>query len=57
MTGGIGRERLTAFYQRHFIHNNPDDTEMQLVSRTIGIDRVVDEFVFKFTHDKQMDWM
>lgn len=57
MTGGIGRERLTAFYQRHFIHNNPDDTEMQLVSRTIGIDRVVDEFIFKFTHDKQMDWM
>ncbi|KIV82618.1 hypothetical protein PV11_04716 [Exophiala sideris] len=57
MTGGIGRVRLTKFYQNNFIHNNPDDTEMQLVSRTIGIDRVVDEFIFKFTHDREMDWM
>jgi hypothetical protein len=30
---------------------------LQLVSRTVGIDRVVDEFIFKFTHDRQMDWM
>ncbi|KAK5261665.1 hypothetical protein LTR40_001828 [Exophiala xenobiotica] len=57
MTGGIGREKLTWFYQHNFIHNNPDDTELQLVSRTVGIDRVVDEFIFKFTHDRQMDWM
>lgn len=57
MTGGIGRKRLTDFYRYHFIWNNPDDTVLELVSRTIGIDRVVDEFVFTFTHNKEIDWL
>ena len=57
ITGGIGREHLTSFYRDHFIFNNPDDTALDLVSRTVGIDRVIDEFVFKFTHDRQIDWM
>lgn len=30
---------------------------MELLSRTIGIDRVIDEFLFKFTHDKELDWL
>ncbi|KAF2442265.1 NTF2-like protein [Karstenula rhodostoma CBS 690.94] len=57
LTGGIGQERLTAFYTNHFVHANPDDTELEMVSRTIGIDRVVDEFVFKLTHDRRVDWL
>jgi carboxymethylenebutenolidase len=57
MTGGIGRDRLTAFYRHHFIFNNPDDTALDLVSRTVGIDRVIDEFVVSFTHDKMIDWL
>lgn len=57
MTGGIGRERLTNFYRHHFIWNNPKDTELELVSRTIGIDRICDEFVFKCTHDMDIDWL
>ncbi|KAL1603941.1 hypothetical protein SLS60_005533 [Paraconiothyrium brasiliense] len=57
LTGGIGQQRLTAFYTNHFVHANPDDTELEMVSRTVGIDRVVDEFVFKFTHDRQVDWL
>lgn len=57
MTGGIGRERLTNFYRHHFVFSNPDDTALELVSRTVGIDRVVDEFVFSFTHTMQIDWM
>ncbi|EXJ89904.1 carboxymethylenebutenolidase [Capronia epimyces CBS 606.96] len=57
MTGGIGRERLTNFYRYHFIFNNPDDTELVTVSRTIGIDRICDEFIFKFTHDREIDWL
>jgi carboxymethylenebutenolidase len=57
MTGGIGKERLTAFYTHHFIHSNPDDTELELVSRTVGVDRIVDEMVFKMTHDRQVDWL
>ncbi|KAF7552889.1 hypothetical protein G7046_g7275 [Stylonectria norvegica] len=57
MTGGIGRSRLMDFYRHHFIWNNPDDTSLDLVSRTIGIDRVVDEFIFSFTHNKEVDWL
>ncbi|KAF4629303.1 hypothetical protein G7Y89_g8846 [Cudoniella acicularis] len=57
MTGGIGRERLTNFYRYHFIFSNPEDTDLELVSRTVGIDRVVDEFVFCFTHTKAIDWI
>ncbi|KAF2013332.1 dienelactone hydrolase-like protein [Aaosphaeria arxii CBS 175.79] len=57
LTGGIGKERLTAFYTHNFIFANPEDTDLKLVSRTIGVDRVVDEFVFRFTHDKVVDWL
>ena len=57
MTGGIGRKALTAFYRDHFIFNNPADTHLELVSRTAGVDRVIDEFIFSFTHDKTIDWL
>ncbi|CAG8013783.1 unnamed protein product [Penicillium salamii] len=57
LTGGIGRSRLSHFYLHHFIFNNPDDTALELISRTVGTDRIVDEFIFVFTHVRQMDWM
>ncbi|KAF1932456.1 uncharacterized protein M421DRAFT_417172 [Didymella exigua CBS 183.55] len=57
MTGGIGKDRLTAFYTHHFIFSNPDDTALSLVSRTVGTDRVIDEFVFSLTHDKEVPWL
>ncbi|KAI5199239.1 hypothetical protein E4T39_06342 [Aureobasidium subglaciale] len=57
MTGGIGRANLTNFYRNHFVFNNPEDTALELVSRTVGIDRVIDEFVFSFTHDREIDWL
>lgn len=57
MTGGIGRQPLSDFYQNHFVESNPADTEIELISRTVGIDRVIDEFIFKFTHDVAIDWL
>ncbi|CRL21410.1 unnamed protein product [Penicillium camemberti] len=57
LTGGIGRARLSHFYLNHFIFNNPDDTSLELISRTVGTDRIVDEFIYVFTHVKRMDWM
>ncbi|KAJ7162634.1 NTF2-like protein [Mycena crocata] len=57
LAGGIGRKQLSAFYRDHFIFNNPKDTRMQSISRTVGADRVVDEFIFHATHDKQIDWL
>ncbi|KAH8169368.1 LEA domain protein [Sarocladium implicatum] len=57
LTGGIGRAKLTDFYRHNFIFNNSADTELELISRTIGIDRVIDEFIYKFTHDREIDWL
>uniref|UniRef100_A0A093ULB5 Carboxymethylenebutenolidase n=1 Tax=Talaromyces marneffei PM1 TaxID=1077442 RepID=A0A093ULB5_TALMA len=51
MTGGVGREKLSDFYANHFIFKNPADAELEVISRTVGIDRVVDEFIYKITHD------
>jgi len=57
MTGGSGRGELREFYSKRFIPQMPPDTEMTLISRTIGNDQLVDEMVFKFTHTMRMDWM
>ena len=57
MTGGVGHDELREFYSQRFIPQMPPDTSMTPVSRTIGIDRVVDEMVFQFTHTIKMDWM
>ncbi|PNP49649.1 hypothetical protein THARTR1_09660 [Trichoderma harzianum] len=47
MTGGIGREKLTAFYHTH----------LKTVSRTIGPDRIIDEFIFCCTHTRQIPFL
>ena len=57
MTGGVGYEYLRRFYANHFIFSNPADTKLIPISRTIGADRVVDELLFCFTHDSEIDWM
>jgi carboxymethylenebutenolidase len=57
MTGGVGHEELREFYSKRFIPQMPADTAMTPVSRTIGVDRIVDEMVFEFTHTIKMDWM
>lgn len=57
MTGGVGARELARFYQHHFVNSNPADTKLVPISRTIGADRVVDEMLFCFTHDREIDWM
>lgn len=57
LTGGVGRAALTAFYRDHFIHSNAADAGLELVSRTVGVDRVVDEFLFGCTHEREVDWL
>jgi carboxymethylenebutenolidase len=57
MTGGVGHDELREFYSTRFIPQMPPDTKMTPVSRTIGVDQVVDEMVFEFTHTIKMDWM
>lgn len=48
---------MTSFYTNHFIHSNPPDTSLALVSRSVSIDRVIDEFVFSFTHSTEVPWL
>lgn len=50
LTGGVGRPQLHDFYSRSFIPDLPPDTDMVLISRTIGTDRLVDEMIVRFTH-------
>jgi carboxymethylenebutenolidase len=57
MTGGAGREELRDFYARVFIPQQPPDTEIVPVSRTIGTDQLVDEMILRFTHTIEMEWM
>jgi carboxymethylenebutenolidase len=57
MTGGVGHDELKRFYKHHFIGENPPDTQLRPISRTIGSDQLVDEMLFTFTHTREIDWM
>jgi carboxymethylenebutenolidase len=57
MTGGVGQRELARFYANHFIPKLPADTRLVPISRTVGADRVVDEMLFCFTHDIEIDFM
>lgn len=57
LTGGVGNKDLGRFYQHHFVNQNPPDTKMIPISRTIGAMQIVDEFVMCFTHTNEIDWL
>jgi carboxymethylenebutenolidase len=56
-TGAVGREALRAFYADVFIPQVPPDGGLELLSRSVTHDRVIDEFIFHFTHTVQIDWL
>ena len=55
-TGATGREALRKFYAETFIPNMPPDIALELLSRSVGQDRLIDEFIVRFTHTVRMDW-
>jgi len=57
MMGGIGNKNVREFYSKHFIYQLPEDTETELLSRTVDNNQIVDELIFKFTHTIEMNWM
>jgi carboxymethylenebutenolidase len=59
MTGGRGRDEMLEFYGRYFIPKMPADTAITPLCRTVSVreERVIDEMIFSFTHDLEMDWM
>jgi carboxymethylenebutenolidase len=56
-TGGAGRAAVREFYANEFLPYIPPDFELQPVSQVFGKDRIVEEFVVRFTHTLAMDWM
>src|SRR5580692_4329321 len=57
LTGGAGKDALRTFYSVDFIPRMPPDTKLTPVSRTVGVDQLVDEMIFSFTHTQEMPWM
>jgi carboxymethylenebutenolidase len=57
LTGGVGLEEVRNYYSKYFIPKNPPDTEVVLLSRTVGEERLVDEMIQSFTHTIEMDYM
>ena len=57
MTGGVGQNQLKRFYKYHFVGVNPPDFRLTPVSRIVGADCLVAEFIVGFTHTTEMDWL
>ncbi|MGH8896826.1 MAG: hypothetical protein ACRDZ4_07350 [Egibacteraceae bacterium] len=57
--GGVGHAAVSSFYREHFVGKDkwPADWSMTPVSRTVGDDRLVEEFIVSFTHDVTMDYI
>lgn len=54
LTGGTGRAEVESFYREHFVGHWPDDVQVKQLSRTVGENRVIDELIVSFTHDREM---
>ncbi|MHA4836453.1 dienelactone hydrolase family protein [Sphingopyxis sp. MSC1_008] len=57
MTGGTGRTELHHFYKNYFVDVHPEDYSAVSISRTVGVNRIVDEMLISFTHDRFMDYV
>jgi carboxymethylenebutenolidase len=55
-TGATGKAELRRFYAEICIPQMPPDVELQLLTRSVGQNRVIDEFMLRFTHTVRMDW-
>jgi carboxymethylenebutenolidase len=56
LTGGREAEEVRAFYHDWFIPSWPHDVELVPLSRTVEGERVVDEFIVRFTHSREMPY-
>jgi hypothetical protein len=56
-TGGIGKRALLHFYNDFFVPGTPPTLEIRLLSRTEGVDQIVDEMIVSFRHTQVVPWM
>jgi carboxymethylenebutenolidase len=55
-TGATGREAVRKFYAEIFIPQTPKDAKLELLTRSVGQGRIIDEFILRLTHTVRMDW-
>jgi carboxymethylenebutenolidase len=53
----VGRSEVREFYTKRFLPSIPPDFELKQLSQVFGGERLVEEFVVRFTHTLAMDWM
>src|SRR5436190_7447197 len=57
LTGAAGGEEVREFYLTQFVGQTPADAVLHPIARTVSGERVVDEFVLEFTHDREIPFM
>src|SRR5215468_7957254 len=55
--GATGRAGVREFYAKQFLPGMPGDLELLPISEIFADEHVVAEYVMRFTHTLQMDWM
>lgn len=54
---GTNTPTLRSFFANTFIPNGPPSQHIQLLSRTVGAGRIVDEISFSFRHTAAVPWL
>lgn len=57
MSGGAGKENLRRYYADVFIPGIPADTTSEPIARSVGDSSIVDEFIMRMTHDREMPYL
>jgi carboxymethylenebutenolidase len=57
LAGAAGGAAVRRFYSTQFIGQTPADAVLRPIARTVSEDRVIDEFVLEFTHDREIPFM
>jgi carboxymethylenebutenolidase len=57
MSGGAGRENLRRYYADVFIPGIPDDTTSEPIARSVADSLLVDEFIMRMTHDRDVPFL
>jgi carboxymethylenebutenolidase len=53
----VGRRAIRDYYANIFLPNIPADFQATPLSQTIGVDRIAEEMIARFTHTMAMDWI
>jgi carboxymethylenebutenolidase len=57
MSGGFGKENLRHYYADVFIPGIPADTNSEPIARSVGDGLLVDEFIMRMTHDRDIPFL